>query len=398
MSDNLRSKPWRKSEYLGDKTTSFEQKEVIRQRLKDNIINYKPLHELMPLHHTFPRVNILLFGAIGSGKSSVFNTISSVFKGKIFDIAPVGRSTSSISTKLTKFQVMYGGIAEQLRLTIWDTRGIDETHLMTSQTMKILLEGKLPDRYPLDPSSEVHLDSPGINTAPTLCDVVHCVSIIVDASTIDDMDDDIYQNIREMQTVMISSDVPYVIMLTNIDKICELTKADTTNAYKSVRIRDAVAKVAKKFGVVQTAVFFMKCYEEETFLDVNVDITALLALSGILHNCETYLHNFYETVIELSSAQSSVEEDNKTLKAEIAKLKGKINVYTNQYNEKSIERTKLKKAMEEKVGYGEKMLKIMEYGKMKIQASFIETEIVALRVKRDRLKMECTDLLNSPDL
>ncbi|KAL4237652.1 Interferon-induced protein 44-like [Mactra antiquata] len=382
MTNNLLSIAWRKCKYLDQNTAITGKKQGIRQRLKDTIINYKPLHELMPLHHTFPRVNILLFGAVESGKSSVFNTISSLFKGKIFNIARCGRSSGSFTTKLTKFQVMYGGIAEQLRLTLWDTRGIDETHLMAPQNMKILLKGNLPDRYPLDPSLEVHLDSPGINTIPTLCDVVHCVSIVVDATTIDDMDDNIYRNICQMQTVMNSLDVQHVILLTNIDKICELTKKDATYAYKSKAIQEAVEKVAKKFGVPRNAVFIMKCYEEESFLDDNVDIMTLLALSGILQHCDAYLYRFYESVIDLASKQASLEEENKSLKVEMEEYKSIVKNFKRQFESSQIRQKK-----KDVVIYDDKML-----SNLITESDVLNKEIDRLRDRRDHLKEDINNV------
>jgi predicted GTPase len=48
----------------------------------------------------FPLVNILLFGSVGAGKSSVFNTINSIFRGKIFNVARSGNAEHSLTTKV----------------------------------------------------------------------------------------------------------------------------------------------------------------------------------------------------------------------------------------------------------------------------------------------------------
>lgn len=44
-----------------------------------------------------PEVNILLVGQIGAGKSSIFNTISSVFRGELTARACAGNSLHSLT-------------------------------------------------------------------------------------------------------------------------------------------------------------------------------------------------------------------------------------------------------------------------------------------------------------
>lgn len=60
------------------------------------------------------------------------------------------------------------------------------------------------DQLQLDPSSSISPDIPGFKKQPALEDQIHCVALVIDASTVDAVDaiKDVIQNIKEMQTVM----------------------------------------------------------------------------------------------------------------------------------------------------------------------------------------------------
>ena len=63
--------------------------------------DYEPLGDLLTDEVQFPVVNILLFGSVGAGKSSVYNTINSVFRKKIFNVARSGNAEHSLTTKVS---------------------------------------------------------------------------------------------------------------------------------------------------------------------------------------------------------------------------------------------------------------------------------------------------------
>jgi predicted GTPase len=64
--------------------------------LKNFVSNYKPLQDM-----NTPEVNILLVGQIGAGKSSIFNTINSVFRGELTARACTGNSLHSLTTNVS---------------------------------------------------------------------------------------------------------------------------------------------------------------------------------------------------------------------------------------------------------------------------------------------------------
>lgn len=65
------------------------------QELKEFIATYEPFAEMK-----IPEVNILLIGQAGAGKSSLFNTFNSIFKGGISSRACSGSAEKGITQKV----------------------------------------------------------------------------------------------------------------------------------------------------------------------------------------------------------------------------------------------------------------------------------------------------------
>ncbi|XP_053395400.1 interferon-induced protein 44-like [Mercenaria mercenaria] len=274
--------------------------EKTRDSLKLEIENYEPLQDLLNGEVHFPRANVLLMGPIGVGKSSFFNTINSIFRGKIFNIARSGSSEHSLTTKFRRYPVISSSSNKEMGFCLCDAMGLEPNHLMVKENMKYLLEGHIQDKFLLDPSGSVSPDIPGFKKRPLLEDQIHCVAIVLDASTVDAADaiKDTIQNIKEMQTVMNSMDVPQVVILTCIDKVCKQTKIDASNALKSKLIDRTVGKVSEMLGLPQHNIFPVKNYEKECELDPNIDILTLLALKGILNNADAFLFMHRNEIVQ----------------------------------------------------------------------------------------------------
>lgn len=69
----------------------------------ESIKSYAP-----PVDSGVPKVRVLLIGPVGAGKSSFFNSISSVFRGHVTNQAIAGSSTTSLTTKVSFCLLMIG--------------------------------------------------------------------------------------------------------------------------------------------------------------------------------------------------------------------------------------------------------------------------------------------------
>ena len=63
------------------------------KEIKENLLAYRPVSE-----SNVTAANILLLGQIGAGKSSFFNSINSIFRGKITSKACSGSFEHSVTT------------------------------------------------------------------------------------------------------------------------------------------------------------------------------------------------------------------------------------------------------------------------------------------------------------
>ncbi|XP_045157605.2 interferon-induced protein 44-like isoform X1 [Mercenaria mercenaria] len=294
--DTLYETPWRK-------TVNWNNIFETLAELKEEVEKYEPLGDLLTDEVQFPKVNILLLGGVGAGKSSVFNTFNSIFRGKIFNVARSGSAEHSLTTKFTRYPIMSTSRKPPmpLKFRVCDIRGLEQDHLMTKENMRYILEGNIADKFPFDPSGNLSADMPGFNKYPALDEKIHCVALVQDATIVDAMQDlspEVTGNIKEMQTVMNGLEIPQVVILTKIDSICETTKNNIANAFYSPKVEKCVANVSKVLGLPRNCIFPMKNYETEYQLDANIDVMGLLTLKGILNNCDADLFVHYEEVKE----------------------------------------------------------------------------------------------------
>ncbi|XP_053395403.1 interferon-induced protein 44-like [Mercenaria mercenaria] len=285
--------------YIGALVSAAKAKQI-RDSLKTEAETYEPLKDLLRGEAHFPHVNILLLGPVGAGKSSFLNTMHSIFRDKIFNVARCGSSEHSLTMKFTRNDLISKRTSELLQVRMWDTRGIENGQLMEKENMKYMLQGNIPNKFMLNQHTSISPQTPGFIELPSLEDVMHCVAIVIDASMVDAADaiKDTIRNIKEMQTLMNLYDVPQVIVLTNIDKVCQHTKHDACNALKSKLIAETVGKVSDMFGLAKHCIFPMKNYEKECELDPNMDILALLALRGILNNADAFLFPYRKEILQ----------------------------------------------------------------------------------------------------
>lgn len=300
--NTLYESPWAK-------TINFHNNFETRAELKDAIENYEPLGDMLTDEFQFPLVNILLFGSVGAGKSSVFNTINSIFRGKIFNVARSGNAEHSLTTKFSKYPVMSSGrtIPKPLNFRICDIRGLEQDHLMSKENMRLLLEGHVMDKFPFDPSGTMSADMPGFKRRPELHEKIHCVVIVQDATIVDAMHDlnpEVSKNIKDMQVVMNSLDIPQVVLLTKIDSVCEKTKNNIADVFHSPLVERCVSKASEALGLPRNCIFPLKNYEIECELDENIDVLTLFTIKKILDNCDAHLFNHFKEIQENYGVQN----------------------------------------------------------------------------------------------
>ncbi|XP_065936873.1 interferon-induced protein 44 isoform X2 [Magallana gigas] len=219
-------KPWREHDGWTNETM---------QALKESLLDYKPMTET-----NVTAANILLIGQIGAGKSSFFNSVNSIFRGKITSKACSGSFEHSVTTMFN----------------------------------------------PLVPFTP---DTLGYIKDPNLKDKIHCVAFVIDGSTVDVMSDKVQKRMKDLQVRMNHRGLPQVVFLTKLDKICPDVNDDVKNTFTSTAVCDAVEKVAEIMGLPRAHVLPVKNYESETKLKTTVDILLMQALQRCLDFADDYM-------------------------------------------------------------------------------------------------------------
>uniref|UniRef100_A0A671V7H7 Interferon-induced protein 44-like n=1 Tax=Sparus aurata TaxID=8175 RepID=A0A671V7H7_SPAAU len=267
-------KPWR--------TVIWESE--TRTELMENIKSYKP-----PVS-SVSQIRVLLIGPVGAGKSSFFNSISSVFRGHVTNPAMSGSFTSSLTTQFRSYSLKAGQEGKPLPIILCDTMGLEES---TGSGLNIddisnILKGHLPDRYQFNPSVPLDSEAPSYRKSPVLKDKIHCVTYIIDACKVSIMPTKLEEKLEAIRRKVNLMGIPQLVLLTKVDEACFLVKEDVRNVYKSDYIKEMMQEVSTRLGVPLSCVVPVKNYSEELELDPNCDILLLSAVKQMLRFADNY--------------------------------------------------------------------------------------------------------------
>ncbi|XP_052678117.1 interferon-induced protein 44-like [Crassostrea angulata] len=280
LSDSWRNgpaEPWREPPVWKSKTLDS---------LKEFIRSFQPKEEL-----NVPEVNILLVGQVGAGKSSVVNTINSVWKGEISSRSWAGSSEHSLTTSFTKFRISDPSTGTYLKFRLCDMRGLEETMDVKSEDIAFLLDGNLPNKYKFNPAARATKDTPGFIKEPTMKDMIHTVVFVIDGSNVEVMPDGIIKKLKDIKEMLIERDVPLLVLVTKIDKVCSDVDKDVEEVFFSNAVKKTVDKVSDIIAIPRSHVLPVKNYEKERTLQNNICILAMEALKQALLFCQDFLEN-----------------------------------------------------------------------------------------------------------
>ncbi|XP_034306903.2 interferon-induced protein 44-like [Magallana gigas] len=254
--------------------------------MKEFIRSFQPKEEL-----NVPEVNILLVGQVGAGKSSVVNTINSIWKGEISTRSWAGSSEHSLTTSFTKFRISDPSTGTHLKFQLCDMRGLEETMDVKLEDIAFLLDGNLPNKYKFNPVARATKDTPGFIKDPTMKDMIHTVVFVIDGSNVEVMPDGIIKKLKDIKDMLIDRDVPVLVLVTKIDKVCSDVDKDVEEVYFSNAVKKTVDKVSDVIAIPRSHVLPVKNYEKERTLQNNISILAMEALKQALLFCQDFLEN-----------------------------------------------------------------------------------------------------------
>ncbi|XP_031575091.1 interferon-induced protein 44-like [Actinia tenebrosa] len=280
----LTDTPWRKTK---------EWSPEVKRELRDHISSLAPQTRGQL---DVPFFNIALTGQIGGGKSSFFNSVNSIYHERIIS----GKSEVGITaTSLTKDFRVYEinphpdqPDSNPLPWRICDTPGLNYSLDTDCDVTNILktVDGHVPDRFKF-PSQEVLQDDLGLKK-PELKDRAHCVAVVIDGSTFDQMEENMKRKLKNLRKGLITRNIPTYILITHIDEACVEVSKDVSKVYRSIAIRDLVHKIGRLLhGLPENQIFPIMNYKKQVDLEDDIDILLLYALRQMLYSAQGHLEN-----------------------------------------------------------------------------------------------------------
>jgi hypothetical protein len=88
--------------------------------------------------------------------------------------------------------------------------------------------------------------------------------------------------------------VPQLVLLTKIDRVCEITGEDLSQVFHSQTIQETVDRVSQIMGLPRSHILPIKNYELEIDVNDYVNILALLSLQQMFHFADDFMYNYLD--------------------------------------------------------------------------------------------------------
>ncbi|XP_023405211.1 interferon-induced protein 44 isoform X1 [Loxodonta africana] len=314
---------------------------ALRESLLSDVRTYNPRGGL--IH----QIRILLLGPIGAGKSSFINSVKSVFRGHVTNQSVMGFDTKQFRT----YSIKDGKDGNPLPFTLCDSMGLGEKQQgLCMQDIVYILKGHIPDRYQisgnetempkpaswLEERSSIHAQcQPPFHTdqhlvlqpvhwaaappralpegttlnqnfnsvkpitpshlnyidSPLLKDRIHCVAFVLNANTVGNLSYEMVANIKRIRREVIKCGVVQVALLTHVEDLHLITKADLIDPYKCMPVKFKVEAVHREFGFPLSDILVVSNYTSEWELCLMKDVLILSSLKQMLWAADDFLED-----------------------------------------------------------------------------------------------------------
>lgn len=258
-----------------------------RNRLLADIRAYKPYADLVS------EIHILLVGPVGSGKSSFFNSVKSVFHGHVTGQAIVGSDTTSITERYRIYSVKDGKNGKSLPFMLCDTMGLDgaEGVGLCMDDIPYILKGCIPDRYQFNPRKPITPEHSTFITSPSLKDRIHCVAYVLDITSIDNLSSKMLAKFKQVHKEVLNCGVAHVALLTKVDDCSEILQDNFLNLSRSMTSQRQVMNVHKMLGIPISSILMVGNHASDLEPDPMNDILILSALRQMLRAANDFLED-----------------------------------------------------------------------------------------------------------
>uniref|UniRef100_A0A287A472 Interferon induced protein 44 like n=2 Tax=Sus scrofa TaxID=9823 RepID=A0A287A472_PIG len=258
-------------------------------RVEDNlkvIKFYSLLAELRayrPYADLVSEIRILLLGPVGSGKSSFFNSVKSIFRGHLTRQAIVGSDISTITEKYRIYSIKDEKDGKSLPFMLCDSMGLNEKDGvgLCVDDIPHILKGCMPDRY----------QHPTFITSPSLNHRIHCVAYVFDINSIDNLSFQMLAKVKQVQKEVLKCGVSQVALLTKVNNCNGVLQDNFLQMSESMIYKSQVRDVNMMLGIPKSNILVVENYASEREMDPLQDILILSALKQMTRAADDFLED-----------------------------------------------------------------------------------------------------------
>ncbi|KAL7849488.1 hypothetical protein SRHO_G00211110 [Serrasalmus rhombeus] len=242
-------------------------------------------YEMMQKLKTFQICNeevselrFLLHGPTGAGKSSIINTIKTIFENRRYmNCLAAEAFGKSFTQKYEKYTVEHFAFYDMMGLEVSQDVG------MCTEDIISALKGHVDTGYKFRPDSPITEDSRFYIKNPGQASKIHCLVSVLPADKVGLFTKDFSNKVLLIRKEASELGIPQVVFLTRVDKACEMTKADLSKIYRSRVIKKKMKECSVNLTVPMNCIFPVKNYHEETQLNDEINCLMLDALTHIVN-------------------------------------------------------------------------------------------------------------------
>lgn len=101
---------------------------------------------------------------------------------------------------------------------------------------------------------------------------------MIDSSNVEVMPDGIIKKLKNIKDMLIEREVPLLVLVTKIDKVCRDVDKDVEEVFFSNAVKKTVDKVSDVIAIPRSHLLPVKNYEKERTLQNDISILAMEAL------------------------------------------------------------------------------------------------------------------------
>ncbi|XP_053402280.1 interferon-induced protein 44-like isoform X2 [Mercenaria mercenaria] len=243
---DLTDEPWRKM-----KTLVWNEKYC--KELKDEINKFEKVWKS-------GSANCLLLGPTSVGQSAFINSVLSISKGRLCEMAYTADGD-------------WGSVTKEF-----------------------------------NPASPIQISDACYVSKPSEKDKIHCAAFIMNAQLqYDDLGEKYLNKIRTLQKALMEKDVPRVVILTKCDILCNEVEKNTGCIYRSTKVKEAVERARDWFLIPANNVYPVVNYGggQKIELELETSVPILLALRHITYAAADFLE---KSKLKSNQAKSSDAE------------------------------------------------------------------------------------------